>query len=272
MELARARRVCAVAIAGIGLAASLGMTAAFGAHCAQAAAELPEWANGVECTACHTAEAASAGGEVAEKPTDAKGGEAAEKPAAEAGNEGASNQEAGKTAKAVEKGTDGKASQEAGTAGDVVAVPGDAEKAAGDTDSEDAQAVPLMGLHGSLACEDCHFDAERKDDLEYAHWGVGVDSQPPTGLKYSTVDPAVCLACHEADYTPEATEAVDALTDTGGTVANPHDLYDPEGAHASVTCIDCHTVHVGTDPGESGYQRCMDCHHVEVWGCACHDE
>ena len=137
---------------------------------------------------------------------------------------------------------------------------------------EGTQAVPLMELHGSLACEDCHFDAEGKDDLDYAHWGVDVDSKPPAGLKYSTVDPAVCLACHEADFTPEATEAVDALADTSGTVVNPHDLYDPEGAHASVTCIDCHTVHKGTDPGESGYKRCIDCHHVEVWGCACHDE
>ena len=270
MELAKACRAWTAAITGAGLVATLGMTAAFGPSRAQAAAELPEWTNGVECVVCHTAEAASVGGEVAEKPAGAKDGETAEKPAAEVANGSAAGTGSG-TAK---KGTGGKTARDGGVAsGSVTDSTGGQDAAsAGDAGAEGVSAAPLMALHGPLACDDCHFDADGKDDLEYAHWGVDVDSKPPTELKYSTVDPAVCLACHEADYVPEATDDVDTLTDTAGVTANPHDLYDPEGAHASVTCIDCHTVHVGTDPGESGYKRCIDCHHVEVWGCACHDE
>lgn len=253
-------------LAGVG-ATGLGGTAGVrhGVAFAAAEAELPAWAGGHACVECHE-EQVPAG---AEKPGDsgaaAKGdGASANKDAAPKPNTGASaSKNAGQEAQTA---SDGKVSDSSSSSEKITSK--EAQSAASDQESGEA-AVPLMELHAGLDCMLCHPD---NDDMDYAHWGVDVDSSAPEKLKYSKVDSAVCLACHKDDAVPKVTQDVDALTDTGGVTVNPHNLPDPEGAHASVGCANCHVMHAGTTPEEAAYQRCIDCHHVEVWGCACHDE
>lgn len=201
-----------------------------------AAGELPVWANGQECVECHKEHV---------PPEVVDGEQPAQKEAAPEKTTGAATS---KTSATPEKVSQKETEAEAESA---------------------EESAPLMAKHAALDCQLCHPD---NDDMDYAHWGVDVDSPAPEKLKYSKVDPAVCVACHEKDATPESTKDVTALTDSNGSMVNPHDLPDPDGAHASVGCANCHSMHSETTPEEAAYQRCIDCHHVEVWGCACHDE
>ena len=249
---------CALAVAGLlGVLAGAG-AAGFGdaavAHhgvaFAAAQTELPVWTGGHECVECHEKQQTSQG---VEKPGDSAVGTQDDKASVKKDAVQKPSEDA-----VVSKGTGSKASANK-----------DAGPKGSRSDATDAAATPLIDRHADLDCMLCHPD---NDDMDYAHWGVDVDSPAPEKLKYSKVDSAVCLACHEADAAPKTTQDVDALTDANGLTMNPHDLPDPDGAHASVGCADCHVMHADVAPEEAAYQRCIDCHHVEVWGCACHDE
>ena len=58
----------------------------------------------------------------------------------------------------------------------------------------------------------------------------------------TAVDDAVCASCHNAaDLAAKTTESA-VLTDSEGTVVNPHDLPENED-HAATKCTSCHKMH-----------------------------
>jgi cytoskeletal protein RodZ len=135
------------------------------------------------------------------------------------------------------------------------------------TSLDDSSSQVSVG-HSDSACTSCHTNI---DGLEQAHEKVTpADTAGASKLKKTKVSPEDCLACHQADYTAEATASVTALTDKNGTTVNPHDLPADED-HKVIICGDCHTMHSTMTIEEAAYKRCVDCHHMEVFECgSCH--
>lgn len=122
--------------------------------------------------------------------------------------------------------------------------------------------------HEGTACAVCHADAST---LASAHEGATAEKAAKAVLKSTAVDAATCESCHALDEVAAATADVEVLTDTNGTVVNPHAL--PESAdHAEVTCTSCHQTHVSGATIEKKAQRvCASCHHADVYECyTCH--
>lgn len=125
-----------------------------------------------------------------------------------------------------------------------------------------------VSKHSSLTCTTCHDD---KTALASLHEGVSSSDRQPTRLKKTEVSSSVCLGCHDATELAQQTDACTALTDSNGTVVNPHSLPDTS-THSSITCTNCHSMHSEqTDLDGDAKSYCLSCHHANVFQCyTCH--
>lgn len=138
----------------------------------------------------------------------------------------------------------------------------------GDSFSDSACAA---SNHAALTCTTCHSDV---DGLASAHDGVAYGDKGAKRLKTTDVAESTCQAeaCHGSYETlAEQTSSSTLLTDSNGTVVNPHDL--PENAdHETVTCGSCHDMHASDDIAETAQKACISCHHMGIYECnTCHD-
>ena len=132
--------------------------------------------------------------------------------------------------------------------------------------TEDEELGASMHTLLKLACVDCHAD----DALIELHEKAKPDAKAPTKLKKSTLDYALCSTCH----TPEALSKIGAestaLTDSEGTVVNPHEVPDVKD-HKKIQCQSCHKMHSASKPASTAPTLCQDCHHEDVYECyTCH--
>ena len=146
--------------------------------------------------------------------------------------------------------------------------PASKDAAASELTAVEADPLPLAAVHQAVPCTGCHSDEKA---LSTVHGGVTADSKLPKRLRKAKIDEALCLSCH-GSYEDLAEQTADCtvLTDSAGTVANPHDL--PEGAnHAKIDCLDCHTAHKAQEASETTLNTCTGCHHTGVFECGtCH--
>ena len=121
--------------------------------------------------------------------------------------------------------------------------------------------------HPDVACATCHAD---QAGLEAAHEAAQPDGKGATALVKTAVDDAVCASCHNAaDLAAKTTESA-VLTDSEGTVVNPHDLPENED-HAATECTSCHKMHSSTGVEKTATRYCKSCHHTDVYQCyTCH--
>ena len=137
-----------------------------------------------------------------------------------------------------------------------------------------ADATSLHAVHASSSCLSCHDDEQ---GLAKAHEGYE-EKDPASNLKKTDVADESCLAsgCHDQTVLAEATAGETVLTDTKGTVVNPHDLPIHEDHAKGVRCASCHKMHgEGSIEADAVYQAskatCLSCHHNEVYEChTCH--
>lgn len=129
-------------------------------------------------------------------------------------------------------------------------------------------AACMASQHKETACASCHDDSAT---LATVHEGATAEKAAKAVLKATGVDAATCESCHALDEVAAATADLTVLTDTKGTVVNPHAL--PESAdHAEIACTSCHQAHVSGATIEKRAQRaCASCHHADVYECyTCH--
>ena len=138
----------------------------------------------------------------------------------------------------------------------------------GDSFSDSACAA---SNHAALTCTTCHSDV---DGLASAHDGGAYGDKGAKRLK--TTDVAEVTSQAEDGHgiyekQVEQTSSSTLLTDSNGTVVNPHDL--PENAdHETVTCGSCHDMHASDDIAETAQKACISCHHMGIYECnTCHD-
>ncbi|MDR1015543.1 MAG: cytochrome c3 family protein [Coriobacteriales bacterium] len=119
-----------------------------------------------------------------------------------------------------------------------------------------------------VRCGTCHVDNDGA--LMKAHEDYGT-AKVPVKLKKTEVSSEVCLDCHNAGALKTETESTTILTDSKGTVVNPHDLPVNDDHARNVTCSSCHKMH-GSDPViETAPKACLTCHHEDVYECGtCH--
>lgn len=131
------------------------------------------------------------------------------------------------------------------------------------------QAATEASTHVDQTCESCHGEPAA---LTEAHAGATSDGQMPKKLKKTTIAEAVCLGCHKSyDDLATRTESPTVLTDTQGTVINPHAL--PKVAeHGDIVCTSCHKLHAVDSLVETASEACSGCHHQGVFECGtCHE-
>lgn len=148
------------------------------------------------------------------------------------------------------------------------AKPASKDAAASEPTAAGADPLPLAAVHQAVPCTGCHSDEKV---LSTVHDGVTADSKLPKRLRKAKIDEALCLGCHGSyEDLAEKTADCTVLTDSAGTVVNPHDL--PEGAdHAKIDCLDCHTAHKAQEASETALNTCTGCHHTGVFECGtCH--
>lgn len=93
----------------------------------------------------------------------------------------------------------------------------------------------------------------------------------PTELSATTVSQDVCLGCHEKARLAEAAVGVAVLTDSNGTVVNPHDLPANDDHAKNVSCVSCHKGHDTEAVDQTAPAVCLGCHHQDVYQCGtCH--
>ena len=118
-------------------------------------------------------------------------------------------------------------------------------------------------------CTTCHVD---EATLSGVHEGATADSTKPKKLKKSDVTPVTCQAAGCHDESPEEhvalTAGVTELTDSNGTMVNPHEVMGLTEGHADIVCADCHAMH---SAGSTAAETCVSCHHAGVYECnTCH--
>jgi hypothetical protein len=137
-----------------------------------------------------------------------------------------------------------------------------ADEAASATD-----AMLLVSQHTAQACVDCHSDTAA---LTTAHENAkpGVVSKATT--KMATKE--FCLSCHgSAEQLAARTEGNTTLTDTDGTVVNPHavSMNVAHDAEKIDNCYNCHSMHKASP---DAIKVCFGCHHQSVFACyTCHE-
>ena len=131
-------------------------------------------------------------------------------------------------------------------------------------------------------CLTCHGDAPAvadtaKDAPEKNAANTGEPANARTAktgapAKITTDDKAALeTACATWEVLAELTADSEALTDSEGTVVNPHDLPVVE-EHADITCASCHKLHEeDADAAKTALKLCRSCHHEDVFACySCH--
>lgn len=148
---------------------------------------------------------------------------------------------------------------------------------ADETDCASCHEVPAESLENEtcaaslhtalgLGCTDCHAD----DALIDIHGKMKPNAKVPTKLKKSDLSVETCAACHSSEALVEATADSSALTDSEGTVVNPHDIPDVK-EHKDISCQSCHKMHAESKPASMAPTLCQDCHHEDVYECyTCH--
>ena len=148
---------------------------------------------------------------------------------------------------------------------------------ADETDCASCHEVPAKSLENEtcaaslhtalgLGCTDCHAD----DALIDIHGKMKPNAKVPTKLKKSDLSVETCAACHSSEALVEATDDSSALTDSEGTVVNPHDIPDVK-EHKDISCQSCHKMHAESKPASMAPTLCQDCHHEDVYECyTCH--
>jgi hypothetical protein len=142
------------------------------------------------------------------------------------------------------------------------------EKQAGSFEDEKALASTHAAL--DIECSVCHADL---NTLSEVHDAIDDKTDLPTALTKTAVDTEkVCATCHDVEALPEATEDSEVLTDSEGTVVNPHDLPENDSHDAAETdCVSCHKVHSTTALEKTATRYCKSCHHANVYECnTCH--
>ena len=148
----------------------------------------------------------------------------------------------------------------------------DKEEACDEASLHAAEVTAFASMHGKnfgFACTVCHTDTP---ELAAGHKKLN-SGKNATRLKKSSVSEKMCLACHKADALAEATADSVVLTDTHGTIVNPHDL-PANDSHDALTCFSCHTVHPGEEDeiNQNAFATCVSCHHEKVFECGtCHE-
>lgn len=131
-------------------------------------------------------------------------------------------------------------------------------------ENETCAASPHTAL--GLGCTDCHAD----DVLIDIHSKMKPNAKVPTKLKKSDLSVETCTTCHPSEALVEATAGSSALTDSEGTVVNPHDIPDVK-EHKDISCQSCHKMHAESKPASLAPTLCQDCHHEDVYECyTCH--
>ncbi len=148
---------------------------------------------------------------------------------------------------------------------------------AGEMDCTSCHEVPAKSLDDEacaaslhtalgLGCTDCHAD----DALIDIHDKMKPNAKAPTKLKKSALSVETCATCHPSEALVEATVDSSALTDSEGTVVNPHDIPDVK-EHKNISCQSCHKMHAESKPASLAPTLCQDCHHEDVYECyTCH--
>lgn len=131
-----------------------------------------------------------------------------------------------------------------------------------------AQAV----AHEQQVCVDCHRAA---DELSSIHAAVTIEDRDkvPTKAKHATADPESCIECHGTlEEVASLTSGSTALTDSQGTVVNPHERPAGESHETNpALCTDCHNNH-SQDLPKDAMKYCAQCHHRGVFQCGtCHE-
>ena len=137
-----------------------------------------------------------------------------------------------------------------------------------------ADETSLHAAHADSACISCHADEQ---GLAKAHENYET-GDPASKLKKTAVASESCLTsgCHDQAGLAEATAGETVLTDTKGTVVNPHDLPVHDDHAKGVTCASCHKMYgAGTAEAEAVHKAskatCLSCHHNDVYEChTCH--
>lgn len=148
----------------------------------------------------------------------------------------------------------------------------EAEPIESDTDEKGAGATEVSAYAAmhvqtfGLECVACHSDEE---GLAVGHKNLN-SGKEARRLKKSKVDSEVCTTCHKAEDLAGKTADYRGLTDSNGTVVNPHDLPQVE-SHQSIACTDCHQAHSGKQIDFTAATTCNSCHHAGVYECnTCH--
>ncbi len=165
---------------------------------------------------------------------------------------------------------DGAKSTDASSTSDSVSST-DASNEATATDEDGCLALLKVSAHQSFECVTCHDD---QDAMDSVHEDVAEGDRIPKRLKKTEVDSEVCLTCHESyEVLAEDTEDCTALTDSKGTVVNPHEVVELNDRHGeSLTCFSCHEAHSDDAVADSAARSCESCHHTNVYECyTCHE-
>lgn len=129
----------------------------------------------------------------------------------------------------------------------------------------------IAGIHGAEGntCATCHSD---EASLAKVHEGATADSKTPKHLKKTKIDEQVCLACHGSlEEIAQKTAESTALTDSEGLTVNPHAL-PSNSDHDMITCSNCHSMHSSEPIADTAKDKCLTCHHKDVFECGtCHE-
>lgn len=140
-----------------------------------------------------------------------------------------------------------------------------------DTQGSSMESIPCAAAQNSeVTCSSCHTDEAA---LGKVHDGVTSEDKMPKRLKQTAVSAEACEACHGGvDALAPKTAESTVLTDSKGTVVNPHDLPDNE-RHQTIVCGDCHAMHESGNVQETAPKACTSCHHAGVYECGtCHEQ
>lgn len=123
--------------------------------------------------------------------------------------------------------------------------------------------------HVDMTCIQCHDDEKA---LSLVHEGKTAENTSPKKLRKTEVSNDLCLSCHYGtrEALIEATSDV-IVVDSEGTGRNPHDVGDV-AEHGDIACADCHNMHDSNPIEDQAKDKCLSCHHADVFECGtCHE-
>lgn len=124
--------------------------------------------------------------------------------------------------------------------------------------------------HADVTCLDCHV---KDKALEGAHRRLSADSKEADSLKRTSVDDQTCLTsdCHASEDVAASISPDALLVDANGTKVNPHEIHEIGQSHGDIKCTDCHQTHKEDETLQVASDKCISCHHENVYECGtCH--